>query len=273
MRNILKKCGIYLIATIFLIISGYPLLFVFQSSFKSQMEYMSSIWSFPKSFFWGNYERILQPDFLRYFGNSLVVTAITITLVIFIASLASFVFAKMKFRLNKCLFAMFIVGMMVPVHTTLIPVYVIINRLGLYNHLFGLIGPYISFCLPVSIFIFTGFFKDVPHELEEAARIDGCTHFMVYRKIMFPLSLPIIATVAIYNFIYVWNEFIYALILIDSAQYKTIPLGIREFSGAETVNIPRILTAIAFSTLPLMIFYFVAQERVINSLTSGAVKG
>lgn len=271
--NLAKNLVIYMIATIFLIITGYPLIFVFQSSFKSPIEYMRNIWSFPGSLFLGNYERIFQPDFLKYFANSLLITMITITLVICIASLASFVFARMQFKLNKYLLAMFVIGMMVPVHTTLIPVYIIINKLGLYNQLLGLIGPYISFCLPISIFIFTGFFREIPNELEEAARLDGCSHFMVYRKIMFPLSWPIIATVAIYNFIYVWNEFIYALILIDSAQNKTIPLGIREFYGTETVNIPRILTGIAFATLPLMLFYFVAQEKVINSLTSGAVKG
>lgn len=269
----IKKLIIYLIATIFLVIAGYPLVFVFQSSFKSPMEYMRNLWALPSTLFLDNYARILQPDFLRYFINSILITGVTIVLVIFIASLASFVFAKMKFKLSKFLFALFVVGMMVPVHTTLIPVYVIINKMGLYNKLFGLIGPYISFCLPISIFIFTGFFREVPDELEEAARIDGCSHFMVYRKIMFPLSWPIISTVAIYNFIYVWNEFIYALVLIDSANQKTLPLGIREFSGAETINIPGILTGIAFATLPIMVFYFLAQEKVISSLTSGAIKG
>jgi raffinose/stachyose/melibiose transport system permease protein len=272
-RNIAKPIGTYLIATVFLLIAGYPFVFIFQSSFKSQMEYLSNIWSFPKSLFLGNYERIIQPDFLRYFGNSLLVTVITITLVIFIASLASYVFAKMEFKLSKYLFFMFVIGMMVPVHTTLIPVYVIINKLGLYNKLVGLIGPYISFCLPISIFIITGFFQAVPKELEEAARIDGCSHFVIYRKIMLPLSLPVLSTVAIYNFIYVWNEFIYALVLVDSAQSKTIPLGIREFYGMETINIPGVLTAIAAATIPLMVFYFLAQEKVISSLTSGAIKG
>jgi raffinose/stachyose/melibiose transport system permease protein len=162
---------------------------------------------------------------------------------------------------------------MIPVHTTLIPIYVLINRLGIFDTLPGLIGPYTSFSLPVAIFIMTGFFKEVPRELEEAALMDGCSHFSIFRRIMFPLSTPAIATAGIYNFLNTWNEFIYALVLINSPSKKTLPLGIREFYGAESVNIPGVITAILVGALPVLIFYFLAQERVINGLVSGAVKG
>jgi raffinose/stachyose/melibiose transport system permease protein len=119
----------------------------------------------------------------------------------------------------------------------------------------------------------TGFFKEVPRELEEAALMDGCSHFSIFRRIMFPLSTPAIATAGIYNFLNTWNEFIYALVLINSPSKKTLPLGIREFYGAESVNIPGVITAILVGALPVLIFYFLAQERVINGLVSGAVKG
>ncbi len=179
----------------------------------------------------------------------------------------------MEFKLKNVLFVIFVAGMMIPVHTTLIPVYVLINKMGMYNSLQGLIGPYVSFGLPIAIFIMTGFFKDVSKDIVEAATIDGCSHFMIYRAIMFPLSVPAIATVAIYNFLAIWNEFIYALVLINDKKLKTIPLGLREFYGVETVNIPGILTAILVAALPVMLFYFFAQEKVINGLVSGAVKG
>ncbi len=273
MKKVLGNIGLYFVAVIFLIINGYPFVFTILTSFKSQMEYMMSIWSLPGKLFLENYEKVLAPSFLRYFANSLFVTLIAVTIIVLAASMASYVFAKLEFKFSNVLFMLFVAGMMIPIHTTLIPVYVLVNKLGLYNSLSGLIGPYVSFGLPIAIFIMTGFFKDVPKDVIEAAKIDGCSHFVIYSRIMFPLSVPAIATVAIYNFLAIWNEFIYALVLINSAEKKTLPLGIREFYGLETVNIPGILTAILVGALPVMIFYFVAQEKVINGLVSGAVKG
>jgi raffinose/stachyose/melibiose transport system permease protein len=271
--KILRKTGLYSVASFFLLINGYPFFFLITTSFKSQMDYMMNIWSFPKSVYLDNYRLVLEPGFMRYFINSAVVTAIAVTLIIISASLASYVFARMEFKFKNVLFIIFVSGMMIPIHTTLIPVYVLINKLGLYNSLQGLIGPYVSFGIPIAIFIMTGFFKEVSKEIVEAATIDGCSHLMIYSKIMFPLSVPAIATVAIYNFLAIWNEFIYALILLNDKKLKTIPLGLREFYGVETVNIPGILTAILVAALPVMLFYFFAQEKVVNGLVSGAVKG
>jgi len=237
------------------------------------MEYMVNVWAFPKTIAFENYEKVLQPYFLRYFLNSIIASSSTVAIVILIASMASYAFARMRFRWSNILFIVFVAGMMIPVHTTLIPIYVLINRIGLFDTLPGLIGPYTSFSLPVAIFIMTGFFKEVPRELEEAALMDGCSHWIIFRKIMFPLSTPAIATVGIYNFLHTWNEFIYALVLINSPSRKTLPLGIREFYGMESVNIPGVITALLVGSLPVLLFYFLAQERVINGLVSGAVKG
>ncbi len=271
--NAMKKIPLYVVSCVFLLIMGYPFAFVVLTSFKSQMEYMMNIWSPPKQFFLDNYVHVLQPDFLRYFLNSLIVATVTVALVILVASLASYAFAKLRFRLNKYLFTLFVAGMMIPVHTTLIPVYVLVNKAGLFDSLPGLIGPYTSFSLPIAVFIMTGFFKEVPRELEEAAVIDGSGHLTIFSRIMLPLATPAIATVGIYNYLNTWNEFIYALVLINSPKMKTLPLGIREFYGVEAVNIPGVITAIAVGTFPVMVFYFFAQERVINGLVSGAVKG
>jgi raffinose/stachyose/melibiose transport system permease protein len=273
MNNILKKIGLYFIALIFLIPTGYPFFYVLITSFKSQTEYFMDMWSFPKKIVIENYEKVFEPSFLIYFLNSLVVTCISVAIIIIVASMASYAFARLKFKLNKYLFMAFVAGMMIPVHTTLIPIYVLINKLGLYDNQFGLIGPYTSFGLPLAIFIMTGFFKEVPNEIIEAATIDGCSHLTIFRKIMFPLSTPAIATVAIYNFLHTWNEFIYALVLINTPVRKTLSLGIRDFYGLETVNTPAVVTAILVGSLPVILFYFFAQERVINGLVSGSVKG
>ncbi|NBK25442.1 MAG: carbohydrate ABC transporter permease, partial [Spirochaetia bacterium] len=157
--------------------------------------------------------------------------------------------------------------------TTLIPIYSMSINVGVYDTLFGLIGPYVSFNIPVSVFIMTQFFKEMPKELDEAAMIDGGSLFLIYRKIVMPLSGPAVSTVGVYTFLTMWNEFVYALVMIDTRSKKTLSLGIRDFYGFQTINIPAVLTAILVGSLPVLTFYFLAQDRVINGLTQGALKG
>ena len=192
--------------------------------------------------------------------------------IIFLGSMAAYALATMKFKLNAAIMMLFLAGMMIPIHTALIPTYVLTNELGLQDKTIGLIGPYISFGLPISIYIMSGFFRQVPASIRESAIVDGAPPFLVYARIMLPLSMPAVATVAIYNFLASWNEFIFALTLISSTSQKTLSIGIREFSAFESVNIPAVVTAILVGSLPVMIFYFFAQEQVINGLSSGAVK-
>ncbi|HAP56903.1 MAG: carbohydrate ABC transporter permease [Sphaerochaeta sp.] len=269
----LFKAGIYLFCIVVLILTGFPLLFLVFNSFKSLPEYMMNIWQPPKKLFFGNYKLVFAPTFLKYFINSLIVSVSGVTLVILVSSLMAFVFAKFSFKVTKGIFFLVVAGMMIPIHTTLIPIYSLSINIGVYDTLFALIGPYISFNIPVSVFIMTQFFKEMPKELDEAAKIDGGSLFLIYRKIVMPLSGPAVSTVGVYTFLTMWNEFVYALVMIDTRSKKTLSLGIRDFYGFQTINIPAVLTAILVGSLPVLIFYFVAQDRVINGLTQGALKG
>jgi raffinose/stachyose/melibiose transport system permease protein len=163
--------------------------------------------------------------------------------------------------------------MMIPVHTTLIPTFTLLSSIGLTDSLVGLLGPYVSYNIPISVFILTQFFKEIPIELEEAAIIDGCGRIKAFIKIILPLSGPALATVVVYSSLSIWNEFINANVLITSSANKTLPLGIREFYGFMTIDIPAVLTAILVGSLPVILIYFLAQEKVVNGLTQGAVKG
>lgn len=272
MNSKMKKSALYLLALLLLFVFGFPFIFVLFTSFKSQMGYMRDCWGFPTEFFLGNYQKVLSVTFLRYFLNSLIVSTLSVGIGVLVSALASYAFAKVEFKLSKPLFMIFLIGMMIPVHTTLIPIFQTINKIGLYNSRFALLGPYISFTMPISVFIITEFFKDVPGEIVDAATIDGCGALATFWRIMIPLSTPAIATVAIYNFLHTWNEFIYALVLVTDATQKTLPLGIRDFYGIESVNIPAVLTAVFVGSMPVMLFYFFAQEQVINGLSAGAVK-
>jgi raffinose/stachyose/melibiose transport system permease protein len=266
--------GFYLLAMFFLMLFGFPFILMVLMSLKSQSEYMSgNYWGFPAKIFFGNFKKVLFSDFNIYFLNSAIVSFVSVVICVIFASMAAYVFAKMKFKFSGALLLLFIIGMMIPVHTTLIPIYQMTRALRLTDNLLGLVGPYVSFGLPVAVYILTTFFKQIPTSIQESALMDGASPVRIWWQILMPMSTPAISTVAIFNFLYFWNEFIFALTLINTSSKKTLPLGMREFYGAESVNIPGVLTAILIGSLPVILFYMFAQERVINGLSAGAVKG
>ncbi|MBM7570311.1 carbohydrate ABC transporter permease [Aquibacillus albus] len=269
----ISQMPIYLLAIILLLFTGLPFFIMVNTSFKQQLEFMTSPWSLPESISFSNYALLLELDFTRYFLNSLFLSVASVILVIVLGAMASYPLARLKFRLNKPVFLLFMIGMMIPIHTTLIPIYILTSKMGLYDTLWGLIGPYVAFALPISVIIFTQFMRDIPRELEESAKIDGCGHFRLFWRIIFPLLTPAVATVAIYNFIHIWNEFIFALVLTSSSDVATLPLGLREFYGEFSVNVPGIMAALTLGSLPLLLVYFVAQEKIVKGLAAGSVKG
>ena len=211
--------------------------------------------------------------FGKAYLNSALVALAGVALAVTFAAFAAFAFAHCRFRGRQLLFLLFLLGMMVPVHVTLIP----LNRLmapgvlGLKGTLWALIGPYVGFALPISILILRGAFEAVPKELMEAARMDGCTAWGVFRHVGLPLVRPALATVTIFNLLTMWNEFAFALVLVDGKN-ATLPLAISQFQGENATDITLICAALAVSVLPLLTVYFVAQKHIIRGLTAGALK-
>ena len=263
----------YFLCLVITVITVYPFLFIVMTSFKTQKEYFGSAWGIPSSFCLDNFRLVLTGDFLRYFLNSIIVCVSAVFLVVVCSTMVSFAISKLRFKGAGLLFAVIMVGMMIPVHTTLIPIYVISKDLDIYNHLIALIGPYVSFSIPISTVIITQFFRDIPHEIEEAAIIDGCGPFSLYGRVIMPLAKPAVSTGVIYDILHTWNEFIYAMTLVDSKERMTLPVGLKNFYGEAAVNIPAIMCAVFISSLPVIIAYFSAQEQISNGLTQGAVKG
>jgi raffinose/stachyose/melibiose transport system permease protein len=269
----LNRVGVYLAALVWLVIAAAPLVFVVFTSFKSIQDYMMDLWSMPQTLHLDNYTEAFKGGIGRFFVNSLVVTVVSVVLTLILASLASFPLAKMRFRLAKPLFLLFIAGAMIPVHVTLIPIYTLTNDIGLYDTLFALLGPYVAFHLPLAVLIITEFMRQLPRELEEAARIDGASQIQIFMRIILPLTTPALSTVAIYTFIYVWNEFVFALVLLSSRSHMTLPLGLMQFSGEYSVNVPGIMAAVTLASLPVVLIYLVLQERVVSGMVAGAIKG
>ncbi|WP_226037076.1 carbohydrate ABC transporter permease [Aquibacillus saliphilus] len=269
-----KKILLYVLAISLLLFTSYPFLYMVSTSFKSMGGFFENPFSvFPKSFTLEQFTSVFEMGLVTYFINSVLITVVSVVLVVFISALASYPLSRMKFRLNRPIFVLFLVGMMIPIHATLIPIFVMSNELGFYDTLLSLLGPYVAFALPISIFIMTQFMSEIPVELEEAAKLDGAGNWMIFSKIMFPNMIPAISTVVIYNFVHIWNEFIFALILIKSPENMTLPIGLQKFYGEFSVNVPGLMAALTLASIPVIAIFIIAQERVVSGLTSGSVKG
>jgi len=273
-KEIIKKCLLYALAALLVVFTTYPFIYMISTSFKSMEDFFMNPFSIlPDTLSFSQYLSVLEMGLTNYYLNSIIVTFVAVAIVVFIAALASYPLSRMKFRLRTLLFLLFISGMMIPVHATLIPIFVMSNNVGIYDTLFALLGPYIAFALPISIFIFIQFMKAIPIELEEAAKMDGANHWDIFLKVIFPNIVPAISTIVIYNFVHIWNEFIFALVLIQSPNKMTLPVGLQKFYGEFSVNVPGLMAALTLASLPLILIFVLAQERVVKGLAGGAVKG
>ena len=261
-------------ALLWLLITTLPFVFLVFTTFKSQADiYSTPVWALPKTLDFSNYLLVLQGSFWTYLKNSAFVVVISIALTVLLSSMASFAFARLKFRLSGPVFGLIVAALIVPVHVTLIPIYLLTRSLGLYDTVFALIGPYVAFSLPISIFILTEFMRQIPREMEESAQIDGCGPFRMFVSIFLPLSGPGLATVAIYNGIGMWNEFIFAYVLTSTPAHRTLPLAIWDFQSEHSANMPAILAVVTLTALPLIVAYIFGQERIIKGMMAGSVKG
>jgi len=268
------RIGIGMLAVLWLLVTLAPLAFVLMTSLKSQQEmFESAVWAWPRELDWSHYRAVLQGGYFTYLRNSAFVVGVSIALIVFTSAMAAYALARLHFRFNKLLFGLIVAGLIVPLHVTLVPIYLMTRQLGLYDTPFALIGPYVATSLPVSIFILTEFMRQIPRELEEAAQLDGCGPFAIFWKVFFPLSGPGLATVAIYNGIHLWNEFIFAYVLTSSTRNRTLPLALWDFQGQYASNIPGMLAVVTLTSLPLIVAYAVGQERIVKGMMAGALKG
>lgn len=269
-----SRAGIWTLALVWLAITLLPLVFVVFTSLKSQQDtFDKPVWALPDHLDWSHYASVLHGGFFGYLRNSLFVVGVSVLLVVLIAAMAAYALARLKFRFNKALFGLIVAGMIVPLHITLVPIYLMTRDLGLYDTPFALIGPYVATSLPVSVFILTEFMRQIPRELEEAAELDGCGPCAIFVRVFLPLSGPGIATVAIYNGIHLWNEFIFAYVLTSSPANRTLPLALWDFQGEFSSNIPAMLAVVTLGSLPLIAAYAFGQERIVKGMMAGAVKG
>lgn len=275
-RRFRSTIWLYPVALFFSVIFGYPLVWMVLSSFKTTREMVRSVWALPNDISFANYQEILGNDsFLNYFQNSLIVVIVSVPMLTLISSMAAFVFARIRFPGREILFYIFLAGTMIPIHVTLIPLYTMMRDIGWLNSLTALIVPFIGFNLPISIFILRDFFAKIPLELEEAARIDGCSTPRIFWTIMLPLARPALVTVVILTVVSAWNDYLFALAFVGANNDAyTLPLGVLSMVSAMGVtHFDRMFTVLTLAALPVLVFYFLAQRQIIKGITAGAVKG
>lgn len=269
----LAKLTVSIILVIWAVIILYPLFWMVMSSMKSYNEIYNSVWSLPETWLVSNYATAWEKGISSYFINSLIVTVSTIAGVVVIGSLCAYGLSRYKSRGIDIALMFAMVGMMINPQICLVPLYTILQSLGIHNTRFALILPYIAFRLPLSVLLMRSYFLSIPKEIEESARIDGCSDFGIYRRIFMPMSKPIIFTTVVLTAYYAWNEFLFAIIFIDSDRLKTIPSGLMNFRDALQTDWGVLLAGMVISALPMVIMLIVLQKHLVRGMSEGSIKG
>ena len=265
-----------LILWIFSLSCIFPLVWMLYSSFKEKRAFNADIIGLPKNPTLINYIRILtNKDYHlgESMWNSVRTTVLSIVLIVLFSYIVGYILARVRFKLNRALYAMFLMGMLIPVHSLLVPIYVVFRNCGLSNRWFTLLLPYVSFGLPMGIFLVEGYVKGIPVSLEEAAAIDGSTFSKTLFQVILPICKPILVTVAIIQVFSCWNEFSFALVLIKSVGLQTVPLALTQFKGQFASDYPKQMAAMLITMAPIVVLYFAFSKQIIKGMVSGAVKG
>lgn len=263
----------YLFAYLFVLIAIYPIFLMIASSFKSTAEIFKNPLGLPKSFSFAPYQKLLESiPFTDFMLNSLFVSVVTVILILLFSSMAAFYIARFSFKWNGILYFFFLIGLMIPIKLGIVPLFLLMKSLGLLNSLWSLILIYTASGIPISVFILTGFFRTLPVELEEAARIDGCNNFQLFWKVLLPLIRPALATVMMINFIQAWNDFFFPLIFIQDEALKTIPAGMLTLFGEYEADWSLLFAGLTLSALPMIVVFLMASKQFMEGLTAGAVK-
>ncbi|MQY59551.1 MAG: ABC transporter permease subunit [Clostridia bacterium] len=267
-----RKIGIYVIVLIMVGLMTYPLIWMIYSSLKTDREIYLFPFSLPDEMQLDNWVQAWKLGNLgRYFINSVFITSVSVFLVALISSMAGYAFARLTFKGRDLLFYTFLLGLILPAQVLIIPLFTFFDKIGILNTYFALILPYIAWGLPLSIYIFKSFFLTLPEDIADAAKIDGCSLFGLYWRIMLPLIRPALVTIAILQSIGIWNEFLLALLFIYDDELKTIPVGLLAFYGYHNVNYKLVFSALSITTIPVIIVYFIFEKQIVSGLTAGAL--
>jgi raffinose/stachyose/melibiose transport system permease protein len=270
----LTRVAIYLFLALVALVFVYPVVLMVLTAFKPTPEIFRNPFGLPESWSLATFENVWRrANFGLFLRNSLLITGGSALLLLATAAPAAYALARYSFRLRGALFLFFLAGIMIPIRLGILPLYLLIRDLGLMDSPFALILVYAASSMPMSIFLLSVFFRNLPRELEDAARIDGCSEGQIFRRIMLPLVRPGLATVVIVNVVPWWNDFFFPLLFLQTDTWKQIPLGMQIFFGQHLINWSLVFAGMVLASLPLLIIYLLMSRQFIAGLTAGAVKG
>jgi len=273
--NVFALTTMYFVVILFTLLAVYPIFWVIMSSFKTTQEYMlTSKLSLPNTWFFKNYPIAWRDArFSLLIANSIFYTGFSVISIIILSFMAGFAFAKLPSKLTPVFHSSFIIGILITLQCIMVPLFLIIRTVGLYNTRLGVLIPYIGIGLPLGVYLATEYIKGIHNEIIESARIDGAKYLGIFWKIILPMAAPVATTVAILSVTGTWNEFMLINILVRSDNLKTVPLGMQMFSGALATDYGKQFSALVIGMLPMIFFYLIFRKQITKGVSAGAVKG
>lgn len=265
----------YLVLIVIALLQIFPLIWLLLFSLKNNHEVFNMPpLALPAQPRWENYVKVwTEGNISQYFFNSVWITAASVALTVMLASFVTFAITRMNWKLKSITLGLFMVGLMIPVHSTLIPLYSMFSNVGLTDNPLSVILSYTAFNLPLTMMILLGFYYTLPREVEEAAIMDGCSIHRMFFRIILPMTASVIATTAIINMIYNWNEFVFVNTFLSSDTKKTLTVGIQNFIGQYTTDWGAIGATLMLSILPILLLFLILSNRIVEGIAAGSVKG
>lgn len=265
----------FAIALVFCVGQFFPLVWLLNYSLSPSSDFfVKSILKLPLPPYWQNYVRAwIGGKFVRFFFNSALVATVTIVATVFLSLTLGYAFVRMKWKLSALFLNIILLGMMIPIHATLLPNFLMFRTIGgLLDSYQGLIIPYIAFSIPIAVFVMTGFLETVPRSLEESAIIDGCGVYGIIFRIIMPLTKPAVVTVIVLTFLASWNEFIMAVTFLSSDRYRTLPFSVINFQGQYSSDFGAQFAVMALSAIPAVIVYVIFSDQITKGVLAGSIK-
>ncbi len=267
----------YMLIVIWISISVLTIGWFVMSSFKSNTELFSKVWSFPEKMQWGNYLRAWTNGSMGdYFLNTIIIMICSLTVLMTFGSMASYALARYShYRWVRILLLVFIIGLSIPAQITLVPLYLTYASSGLLNTYLGIILVYCAVYMPFTVFVLSGFFAGIPPEIEQAAMIDGCHKFGIFWRIAVPMAKPGLVSVLIFNFLSIWNEYFYAMILIQDPAKMPLSAGLYNLKSQQQMSMDwaALFAGVVILVIPTMVMFLIMQKKIAKGITAGAMKG
>ena len=275
-RNVLPRIIIHIILILYAIVVLFPMLWTIMSSFKSTHEFYRDVWSIPAALNWNNYVKAWTTARIgNNILNSVIIVSISVSMTMILASMTAYAVTRYKFLGSNIIGRLFIMGLFVPLVLGTIPTFFVLQQLTLYDTKIGLIFVYTAYSMPLSVFIMMGLFETTPYSFAEAAMIDGAGHFKIFTKVMLPLSRSGLVTISIFNFLWTWNDYIYAMTYLPSRANRTLPVGLVQLTSTAMYQTDwgALFAGLVIVMLPSLLVYILFQKQIQKGLTEGGVKG